>query len=140
MRRLIIDASVLLSATVSSPQSPSARLLRGARAAAFEPIACPRLIDGFRAGLRKPYFHARVAQTRAEEIVDAFALLATMLPDPIVVPAVLRDPADDYLVALAISAHAEAIVTGDRDLLDHADLAPPAWTPRAACESLGIAS
>jgi uncharacterized protein len=32
---------------------------------------------------------------------------------------VLRDPKDDYLVALARASDAEAIVTGDRDLLEH---------------------
>ena len=36
----------------------------------------------------------------------------------------LRDPDDDYLSALALDANADAIVTGDRDLLDHADLVP----------------
>lgn len=36
----------------------------------------------------------------------------------------VRDPGDDYLVALARAAGAEAIVTGDRDLLDHEGLVP----------------
>ena len=33
------------------------------------------------------------------------------------------DPADDYLVALAVSINADQLVTGDKDLLDLAD--PP---------------
>ncbi|MGH2916990.1 MAG: putative toxin-antitoxin system toxin component, PIN family [Solirubrobacteraceae bacterium] len=33
-------------------------------------------------------------------------------------PAVCRDPHDDYLVALAVATRADAIVTGDRDLLE----------------------
>jgi predicted nucleic acid-binding protein len=51
---------------------------------------------------------------------------------------VLRDPKDDYLVALAVAGRAEAIVTGDRDLLDHDGLVPPAITPRDACERFGL--
>jgi predicted nucleic acid-binding protein len=39
------------------------------------------------------------------------------------VRAVSRDPADDYLVALALSINADHFVTGDNDLLE---LAPPA--------------
>jgi predicted nucleic acid-binding protein len=61
-----------------------------------------------------------------------------MLPDPVAPPATVRDPRDDYLVALAIGARAEAIVTGDRDLLDHDGLKPPAISPRTACERFGL--
>jgi predicted nucleic acid-binding protein len=51
---------------------------------------------------------------------------------------VLRDPTDDYLVELAQAGKAEAIVTGDRDLLDHDGLRPPAIDARAACELLRL--
>ena len=42
--------------------------------------------------------------------------IATVLGDPESPPRVVRDLADDYLVALARAADADAIVTGDRDL------------------------
>jgi uncharacterized protein len=61
-----------------------------------------------------------------------------MLPDRIDVPSVVRDGDDDYLVALATAARADAIVSGDADLLDHDDLQPPAITARTACERLGL--
>jgi predicted nucleic acid-binding protein len=61
-----------------------------------------------------------------------------MRDDPDPPPAVLRDPADDYLPALALDANADAIVTGDRDLLDHTGLMPEAITPREACRRLGL--
>lgn len=64
--------------------------------------------------------------------------IATVFPDPESPPPVVRDPADDYLVALAGAAGADAIVTGDRDLLDHAGLEPPAVTARAACAQLDL--
>jgi predicted nucleic acid-binding protein len=64
--------------------------------------------------------------------------LAIMLPDPVAPPPLLRDARDDYLVALAIGGRADAIVTGDRDLLDHDGLEPPAITPRTACERFGL--
>ena len=60
------------------------------------------------------------------------------LRDPGDPPSILRDPDDDYLVALALTAGARAIVTGDRDLLDHPGLNPPALTARAACDLLGL--
>ncbi len=48
----------------------------------------------------------------------------------------LRDSSDDYLLALARSSKAEAIVTGDKDLLDHAGLQPPAISAREATRRL----
>jgi predicted nucleic acid-binding protein len=58
---------------------------------------------------------------------------------PHVPVSVLRDPTDDFLVALAIAGRADAIVTSDRDLLDHAGLRPPAINARA-CELLQIST
>ncbi len=48
----------------------------------------------------------------------------------------LRDSTDDYLLALARSGEAEAIITGDKDLLDHAGLQPPATSAREAVDRL----
>lgn len=64
--------------------------------------------------------------------------IATVFPDPQSPPPVVRDPADDYLVALSRAADADAIVTGDRDLLDHEGLEPPAVAARDACAQLGL--
>jgi predicted nucleic acid-binding protein len=51
-------------------------------------------------------------------------------------PAVCRDPADDYLVALAYSANADAIVTGDLDLLSLEEPGLSVITPRELTERL----
>ena len=138
MTRLVVDASALLSGVVSSPSSPPARLLTAAREGAFESIACPQLLTEFQKGLAKPYFVERVEPEEARQIVKAFELVAVTLPDPSDPPQVLRDADDDYLVALAVKAGAEAIVSGDHDLLHHAQLTPPAIDARAACEMLGL--
>ena len=61
-----------------------------------------------------------------------------MLPDPVEPEPILRDPDDDYLIALARIAKADLIVTGDKDLLDHRGLQPRAVTPREACELLHL--
>ncbi len=46
------------------------------------------------------------------------------------------DPDHDYLVGLALLTEADASVSGDRDLLDAADLWPPAMSPRALLDRL----
>jgi predicted nucleic acid-binding protein len=54
-------------------------------------------------------------------------------------PQVCRDPKDDYLVALARSSQADAIVTGDLDLLaiHPAELDIEVITPRQLVDQLG---
>jgi uncharacterized protein len=138
LTRLVLDTSVLLSGAVSAPTSPPAVLLAAARAATFEVVACPRLFLEFGRGLQKPYFRSRLDSTEASELLDAFQLLCITLPDPLVLRSVLRDPTDDYLVELAQVGRAEAIVSGDADLLDHDGLRPPAIRARAACELLRL--
>jgi predicted nucleic acid-binding protein len=46
------------------------------------------------------------------------------------VPHVLRDPDDDYVVALASEAGADAIVSGDLDLREAVGLPVEVLTPR----------
>lgn len=138
MTRLVLDTSVLLSGAVAAPTSPPGRLLAAARTETFELLACPLLFEEFRRGLSKPYFRERVTAAEADELLDAFELLAIVLPDPVTPPSVVRDPNDDFLVALAATGSANAIVTGDRDLLDHLGLRPPAIDARAACRLLGL--
>lgn len=138
MTRLVLDTSALLSGAVATPTRPLGRLLAAARAGSFELIACPLIFKEFRRGAAKPYFRRRLTAAEANELLNAFELLAIMLPDPVAPPAVVRDPNDDYLIALAIAGNADAIVTGDRDLLDHPNLHPPAINAHAACELLGL--
>lgn len=74
------------------------------------------------------------------EAVEACVDVSVMYEDPTNRAAVLRDKDDDYLVALAQAAGADAIITGDADLLDHDGLAPPALDPRSAYEQIGPGS
>ena len=138
MTRLVLDASVLLSGVIAKPTNPLGRLLTATRAGTFELVACPRIFKEFRRGLNKPYFTNRVLAAEAAEMLDAFELLAIIHPDPPAPHSIVRDPNDDFLVALAVAGNADAIVTGDRDLLDHAGLHPSAINARAACELLGL--
>jgi putative PIN family toxin of toxin-antitoxin system len=134
LSQLVLDANILLAALAGRPQASPALLLAGVHNGDFEAIACPALIAEVRGGLRKPYFRARLTELEGQEAIDAYADLAVMLPDPVDPEPVLRDPTDDYLVALGRSAAVRAIVTGDKDLLEHPGLRPPAIDARAACE------
>lgn len=139
MTRLVVDANVFASAAIGLPESPSSRVLAAAEHGEFELVACDRILAEFQRTLRGRYFQTRVPTEEGMRLEMLLRELAVILPDPIDPPSVVRDPRDDYLVALALAGRAEAIVTGDRDLLDHAGLEPPAITPRTACERFGLA-
>ncbi len=138
MRRLVLDASVLLAAPVGRPEGSPSLLIEAARSGAIEMIACDTLLAEFERGLGSRYFRDRVSEEERTLITAMLRGIATVLPNPLNPPAVVRDPADDYLVALARAAPADAIVTGDRDLLEHQGLQPPAITAHAACHQLGL--
>jgi len=139
LKRLVIDASTLVSG-IASPhgESPPCLLYDALTEASFDAILCPELLAEIERALRKPYFRDRIEVGEISEIVATIRNAGIVLDDPINPPVVLRDPNDDYLVSLAREANAEAIVTSDRDLLDHEDLTPPAIDARAACELMAL--
>lgn len=139
MKRLVVDASTLVSGVASRPGGGAPWLILAALLDFdFEAITCPKLIDEFRDALDNRYFQERFEPDDLEEIVANVEAAAVEYGNPRNVEAVLRDPDDDYLVALAREAEAEGIVTGDRDLLDHSHLQPRALNARAACKLLGL--
>jgi uncharacterized protein len=138
LTRLVIDASALLSGIASNPEKPPGMLIAALYRGEFEPVVCPILLGEVRRGLHRGYFRNHVAEDDIERVVLTLARASVQLRDPKDPPSVVRDPTDDYLVALALTARARAIVTGDKDLLDHPGLHPPALTVRAACELLGL--
>jgi uncharacterized protein len=139
LKRLVVDASTLVSG-IASPhgESPPCLIYDALTEASFDAILCPQLLDEIERALRKPYFRDLLEEREISEIVATIRDAGIVLNDPVDPPALLRDPNDDYLIALAREADAAAIVTGDRDLLDHAGLEPPALQTRAACELLGL--
>jgi uncharacterized protein len=104
----------------------------------FEAVVCPRLMTEVRGALTNDYFRKRFDPADLAEIVVAVEEAAIGCEDPKEFEALLRDPDDDYLVALAQETGADGIVTGDHDLLDHPGLKPPAIDARTACKRLGL--
>jgi uncharacterized protein len=58
------------------------------------------------------------AQLSIDQIVERYALLTTVVHPLAILPTVLDDPDDDQVLACAMAAKAELIVSGDRHLLD----------------------
>ena len=58
------------------------------------------------------------AQLSIDQLVERYALLATVVHPVDIRPTILDDPDDDQVLACALAARAEIIVSGDRHLLD----------------------
>jgi putative PIN family toxin of toxin-antitoxin system len=112
LKRAVIDPNVLLSALVGKPDAAPALLLDAVHDHGLEMVACPMVMAEVRENLKEPYFRALLDQREAEQAASALERVAVMLADPIDPEPVLRDDSDDYLLALARSGDAEAIVYG----------------------------
>lgn len=97
------------------PDSIPGQILRAIRERRIEAVASWPLADEISRVLRLPKLQ-RYGITE-EDIAQALALLAPFLPH-VDVNVGLRDPKDVAVVEAAVAGAAEAIVTGDADLLD----------------------
>jgi putative PIN family toxin of toxin-antitoxin system len=134
--RLVVDPGVFVSALIGRPGSPPDMIVQAWIDDRIELIVSPALLAELRLVLMRPKFRRWFAETTARQLAERIERHATMLPDPDPPLAITRDPADDYLVALARAAGAEAIVSGDRDLLEAGLADPPVWTPRLCANRL----
>jgi predicted nucleic acid-binding protein len=65
----------------------------------------------------RPYFRQRVTEQEAHDAMAELRRFADVPPPLSEIPSIVRDSADDYLIAYAILERVDFLVTGDRDLL-----------------------
>ena len=58
------------------------------------------------------------AQLSVDQLAERYALLVSVVHPAAITPVILDDPDDDHVLACAIAAQADLIVSGDRHLLD----------------------
>lgn len=135
MERVVIDPAVLVSALISPLGNPAV-LWQAVRDERLELITSPRLLAELAGVLQRPKFRRYATVEEANDFVAEVARYGTALADLEGPPRASRDPNDDYLVALARTAAAQALVSGDRDLTEMPDPDPPVLTPSAAVAEL----
>lgn len=119
MIRAVLDTNVLASGFVEfafSARTP-ARLLRLWREQRFELIVSDEIMTELLRTLRKPYFRRQIT---ADQIQAAEWLLlneATSTTRTIAVAGVALHAEDDLVLAAAVSAGADYLVTGDKRFL-----------------------
>jgi putative PIN family toxin of toxin-antitoxin system len=112
---VILDTNVLLSA-LHGEGSPPAKILDAWRAGRFGLVTSLEQIEEFRRAARYPKLAAHLPRGAVGKVVNELRLAEVLLRR-------LRragdapDPGDDYLLAMALAAGADLLVTGDKPLL-----------------------
>lgn len=120
--RVLLDTNVLISYVLSANAANSAAgaILTAAGADQITLLYVAEVIDEFQRKVRaRPDLAARIPEFSASQLIADLADLAVPvrgLTGPY--PVIGRDPKDDYLIAHAIVAEADYLVSWDRDLLD----------------------
>lgn len=136
MIRVVVDPGVFISGLIGKRGGPPDLVLRAFIDDRIEVLASPLLLAELEHVLRRPKFRRYVDERGVREYVERVERHATVVDDPPDAPQVTRDAKDDYLVALARQERVEAIVSGDRDLLEAQLAGPPVWTARELVERL----
>lgn len=118
MLRAVLDANVIVSATIS-PKGLPAQLLAAWRRREWSLVISSRILDDVQRVLRHPKISQRYA-IEPPDIVQLVRILrdrAVLAAGRLAIPRTARDPDDDNIFACAVKGEADYIVTGDRDLL-----------------------
>ncbi len=115
MIRATLDTNVLASGFVSA-EGISGQILQAWRAGRFHLVASDYILWELTRIFAKTYFRQRLTAKRIEGIIALLRGEATIAPIVTPVRGVASDPADDLIVAAALSGRADYLVTGDKKL------------------------
>lgn len=116
--RVVLDTNVWVSG-LAFPDGPPGRIVEAVRTKELRALASWALAEEIVDVLGRPAMRELGIQSRM--IIEVLFLLAPVLPD-VESPVPDRDPGDARVVSSALASAADAIVTGDDDLLHDAPL------------------
>jgi putative PIN family toxin of toxin-antitoxin system len=118
--RAVFDTNVYISFLLApTADRIPARLMEYGFRNHFELCVCgEQLSELVRAAASKPFLAERIDATDLETFATRLRREADFMDElPLATPGVVRDSNDDYLIAHAMVARADYLVTGDKDLL-----------------------
>ena len=115
--RLVLDTNVVASGLLWD--GTPARLIDAAQAGAVEIYTSRILLAELARILKRAKFANAITSSGVvlEGLVLGYAELASLVDPLPIPPTILADPDDDHVLACALAAQAELIVSGDRHLL-----------------------
>ncbi len=115
--RVVPDTNVVVSGLLwrGAPR----RVLDAARDGIIELYTSLDLLEELEDVLSRDKFAKRLeaAGVTGRDLVNGYSALATVIESNKIEPVILQDPDDDVVLACALTANCEIIVSGDDDLL-----------------------
>jgi uncharacterized protein len=114
VERVVLDTNVVLSALVFSDGNPSLALLKAQNG---QVLASEETLLELVEVINRPRFDRYLDRGVRQRLAAEYLSSCEVVPIPTPIRA-CRDPRDDKFLEVAIHGRADAIVTGDADLLD----------------------
>jgi len=115
--RIVADTNIIISAFFlrGSPR----RIIDAARDDIIELYTSNALLTEIESVLSRKKFkeHIRSLNSNVDDLIAGFSLLSTIVEPYHIEPVIKRDPVDDQVLACALAAECEIIVSGDDHLL-----------------------
>lgn len=119
--KVSIDANVLISYLLNPDTGrPPGKIVQAALDHQFDVMLSETLLDEITSSVQgKPYLRLRVGDDGVDLLFRQLRATAHIAPEiQAKIPEIVRDPGDNYLIAHAVLAEVDYLVTGDRDLLE----------------------
>ncbi|MYB63829.1 putative toxin-antitoxin system toxin component, PIN family [Candidatus Poribacteria bacterium] len=115
---VVLDTNQHISAIIRPDGNP-AQILQFWRVGAIELAISPAMLDEFQRVVRRPRIQQKynLSDDDIDEYVEMLREFAIVVSGSITVNAVPDDPDDNIIIACAIEAEADVIISGDRHLL-----------------------
>jgi putative PIN family toxin of toxin-antitoxin system len=113
--KVVLDTNILASGAISATGTLST-LVDAWRSGRFKVIVSVPILAELSATLQKPYFRRSLTATQSSRFLTLLRKRATVSPITVSVHGVATHPEDDVIVATAVSAKADYLITGDSKL------------------------
>lgn len=116
--RLVLDTNTALSGLLWG--GTPGRLIDAAEAGQVELASSAALLAELQGVLSREKFARQLAKRgiTVADVFDGYAAMVNIVTPATIAPTITRDPADDQVLAAALAASADLIVSGDAHLLD----------------------
>lgn len=116
--RVVLDTNQHISAIIR-PNGHPAQIVKLWRVGLIELAISPFILEEFEAVVRRPHIQQKnnLSDANIAEYLEVLKTFAVIVPGTITVNAVPDDPDDDIIIACAIEAEADMIISGDQHLL-----------------------
>lgn len=116
--RLVLDTNTALSGLLWG--GTPGKLIDAAEGNRIELAASAALLAELHGVLSRQKFATALARRglAVADVFDGYAALVVIVAPAVITPTITRDPADDQVLAAALAARADLIVSGDAHVLD----------------------